>query len=192
VTSAIKVAAACGAGALLVAMLIGGSGSGTTKSVPFAALPIPSDQSRFAVAVVSARSSYKGAANELAAGGIRSVRQQAICNAVINQSASDWVGRITKLTSNGDGKGVVSIKVAEDVRVATWNNAVSDLGDRTLIDPTSSMFKELSTMKAGDLVKFSGRFSSSKTDCVGEQSVTLAGSMTDPAFTMRFTSIRKL
>jgi len=78
------------------------------------------------------------------------------------------------------------------IHVATWNNSLSDIRDHTLIDPTSSMFKELAALKAGDLVKFSGQFSSSNTDCVGEQSVTLQGSMTKPEFTMRFTSIRKL
>jgi aspartyl protease family protein len=152
-------------------------------------LQAPSDQTRFTSAVVSARASYERAPNELAAGGIRSGRQHAICNIVINQSASDWVGKITKLTSNGDGKGVISIALAPNVQVSTWNNSPSDIGDDTLIDPTSSLFKALATMKVGEPVKFSGRFSSSRTDCVGEQSVTLQGSMTDPAFTMRFTSI---
>ncbi|MGY3408429.1 hypothetical protein ACVWZV_004542 [Bradyrhizobium sp. GM5.1] len=128
----------------------------------------------------------------LVAGGIRSTRQQAICHAIINQRASDWVGRIEKLSSNGDGKGVVSVSTTEHIHVTTWNNAFSDIRDRTLIDPTSPMFKESATLKVGDLVKFSGKFSASNTDCVGEQSLSLRGSMTDPAFTMRFTSIRKL
>jgi hypothetical protein len=187
---AIKAAAFCGVSALVVG-LISGSGSGTTKPDPVAAQG-PSDQMRFTSAVVSARTSYKRAPNELAAGGIRSGRQQAICNIVINQSASDRVGKITKLTSNGDGKGVISVSLAPDVQVSTWNNSLSDLGDHTLIDPNSSLFKALATMKVGDWVRFSGRFSSSGTDCVGEQSVTLQGSMTDPAFTMRFTYIKKV
>jgi aspartyl protease family protein len=184
---AIKAAAFCGISALVVGVISGSSGT----SEPVADLQGPSDQTRFTSAVVSARTSYERAPNELAAGGIRSGRQQAICNIVINQSASDWVGKITKLTSNGDGKGVISISLALNVEVSTWNNSFSDLGDRTLIDPTSSLFKALATMKVGDPVKFSGRFSSSSTDCVGEQSVTLQGSMTDPVFTMRFTSITR-
>jgi aspartyl protease family protein len=184
---AIKAAAFCGISALVVGVISGSSGTSETV----ADLQGPSDQTRFTSAVVSARTSYERAPNELAAGGIRSGRQQAICNIVINQSASDWVGKITKLTSNGDGKGVISISLAPNVEVSTWNNSFSDLGDRTLIDPTSSLFKALATMKVGDPVKFSGRFSSSSTDCVGEQSVTLQGSMTDPVFTMRFTSITR-
>ena len=69
---------------------------------------------------------------------------------------------------------------------------MSDMRDRTLIDPELSMFKTLAGMKVGDTVRFSGRFSPSRTDCVAEQSFTLQGSMTDCAFTMRFTHIQKL
>lgn len=188
---AIKVAMICIAGAVIVGA-VSGSGSSSINRVPAEKLPIPSDQARFERAVLSARTSYNSAANELAAGGIRNSRRQAICDAVINQQASDWVGRIETLTSNGDGKGVVSLSMTQYMHVATWNNNLSDIRDQTLIDPTSSMFKELAALKVGDLVKFSGHFSSSNTDCVGEQSVTLRGSMTDPAFTMRFSSIRKI
>jgi hypothetical protein len=189
VNIAIKAAAVCGVSALVIGVI---SGSGGASRPAVAEFKAPSDQARFTTVVVSARASYKSAPNELAAGGIRSARQQAICGIVIDQSASDWVGKVTKLTSNGDGKGVISISLAPNVQVSTWNNGLSDSGDRTLIDPTSSLFKALATMRVGDAVRFSGRFSASKTDCVGEQSVTLQGSMTDPAFTMRFTSIRKL
>lgn len=187
---AIKVAIGCGVVAV-IAGAISGSGTSTARVSPDK-LPVPSDQTRFINAVSSARTSYLKAPNELAAGGVRSTRQQGICNAIVSQQASDWIGRIERLSSNGDGKGVVTVSTTEHIHVGTWNNALSDLGDRTLIDPTSSMFKELATLKVGDLVKFSGRFSTSNTDCIGEQSVTLHGSMTDPAFTIRFTSIRKL
>ncbi|MGY4175788.1 hypothetical protein ACVIHH_001079 [Bradyrhizobium sp. USDA 4518] len=153
---------------------------------------MPSDQAHFVGAVTTARTAYKAAPNELAAGGVRSSRQQTICRAVPDRSASGWVGKISQLTSNGDGKGVISVSVGPDIHLATWNNAMSDIGSNTLIDPSSSMFKTLSTLKRGDIVRFSGRFESSKVDCLGEQSITLAGSMTNPAFTMRFTSISKL
>ena len=188
---AIKAAAFCGVGAVLIG-LISGSGNQAGNTAPVAGFQAPSDQAQFTRAVVSARASYKSASNELAAGGIRSSRQQAICNVVIGQSASDWVGKIATLTSNGDGKGVISISLAPNVEVSTWNNSISDLSDHTLIEPTSSLFKMLGMMKVGDPVKFSGRFFSSSTDCVREKSVTLNGSMTDPSFTMRFTSIKKL
>jgi hypothetical protein len=188
---AVKVAMIVGAAAVMIGM-ISGSDSSSTNRVPAEKLPIPSDQVNFLKAVGTAMTSYKAAANELAAGGIRSVRQQAICNAVINQQASDWVGRVETLSSNGDGKGVVKLSMTPNIHVGTWNNSLSDIAAHTMIEPSSSMFRDIAALKVGDLVKFSGQFSSSKTDCVGEQSVTLNGSMTDPEFTLRFTSMRKL
>src|SRR6478735_4274739 len=184
---AIKAAIGCGVGALLAGMIAGGG-----KSAPPApTVPIPSDQAGFTGAVSAARTAYRSAANELAAGGVRNNRQQAICRVVRDQSASGWIGKISQLTSNGDGKGVRQIEIAPNIHVSTWNNAVSDIGSNTLIDPNSSLFKSLAAMKPGDVVRFSGRFSSSNVDCVRENSVTLAGSMTDPVFTMRFTSVSK-
>jgi hypothetical protein len=185
---AIKAAVACGVGALLIGMVAGGGNS----APPRPSLPVPSDQAGFVRAISTARTAYRAAANKLAAGGARSRRQQAICSALQGQSASGWIGTIAELSSNGDGKGVISIEVAPDVHVATWNNALSDIGSDTLIEPASSLFKRLAAMRRGDIVKFSGNFNSSQVDCVGEQSVTLDGSMTDPVFTMRFTSISKL
>jgi hypothetical protein len=110
---AIKAAAFCGVSALVIGVI---SSSGSTPA-PVAELQGPSDQTRFTSAIISARASYKSAGNELAAGGARNVRQQAICNIVIKQRASGWVGKITKLTSNGDGKGVISIALGADVQV---------------------------------------------------------------------------
>ncbi|MBH5372205.1 hypothetical protein [Bradyrhizobium glycinis] len=185
---AIKLAAGCGIGALLIGMIVGNGKS----APPPPSVPLPYDQVGFVRSVATAKSAYKAANNQLAAGGARSSRKQAICNALQGQSATGWVGKIAQLTSNGDGKGVVSIELAPDVHVATWNNALSDIGARTLIEPTSSLFKSLAGMKRGDLVRFSGSFTSSDVDCVREQSVTLDGSMTDPVFTMRFSSVAKL
>jgi hypothetical protein len=185
---AIKAAIGCGVGALLVGMIAGG---GKSAAPPAPSVPMPSDQAGFTSAVSAARTAYKSAANELAAGGVRNNRQQAICRVVRDQSASGWIGKISQLSSNGDGKGVLQIEIAPNIHVSTWNNAVSDVGSNTLIDPNSSLFKSLAAMKQGDVVRFSGRFSSSNVDCVREKSLTLAGSMTDPVFTMRFTSVSK-
>jgi hypothetical protein len=173
----------------VIAMIAGGGNSAATLPPT---VPMPSDETAFVSAVSGARSAYKSASNELAAGGTRNARQQAICRALRDQAADSWIGKISKLTSNGDGKGVLSIELAPDIQVSTWNNALSDIGSNTLIDPSSSLFKSLSSMKRGDTVRFSGRFTTSNVDCVREKSVSLSGSMTSPEFTMRFTSVTKL
>jgi hypothetical protein len=152
---------------------------------------IPTEEKEFIRAVQDARTAFHQAANELAQGGTRSERKSAICRSLTGLSVSGWVGRIHKLGSNGDGKGVLEISLADDVRAETWNNDLSDISDNTLIDPTSSLFHTLSQMKEGDEVVFSGSFLPSDLDCVREPSVTLEGSMTDPEFVFRFARVEK-
>lgn len=185
----IKAALGCALGFIVVGALVGGGRS----AVPAApSVPLPSDQARFIAAITQARSQFTSAPNELAAGGMRNVRQQTICSALQGQSASGWIGKIAYLSTNGDGKGVITVELAPGLHVSTWNNAISDFSDKTLIDPDTQFFRSLVTMKRGDTVRFSGGFFPSNLDCVGEQSVTIAGSMRSPVFTMRFSSIRKL
>lgn len=186
---AIKAALGCALGFVVVGALVGG---GRSAAPPVPSVPLPSDQTRFIEAVTKARSQFIAATNELAAGGVRNSRQQAVCNALQGNYASGWIAKVADQSTNGDGKGVVTLELAPNLQVSTWNNAVSDFSDKTLIDPDTNLFKSLAAMKKGDTVQFSGGFFSSNLDCVGEQSVTMAGSMKSPVFTMRFSSIRKL
>ena len=186
---AVKAALGCALGFIVVGALVGG---GKSAPPPAPSVPLPSDQARFIEAVTKARSQFIAAANELAAGGLRNSRQQAVCNALHGNYVSGWIAKVADQSTNGDGKGVVTLELAPNLQVSTWNNAVSDFSDKTLIDPESQLFKSLAAMKRGDTVRFSGDFFPSKVDCVREMSVTLAGSMRSPVFTMRFSSIRKL
>lgn len=186
---AIKAALGCALGFIVVGALVGG---GRSTAPPAPSVPLPSDQVRFMAAIKQARSQFTSAPNELAAGGFRNIRQQAICSALNGQSASGWIGKVAYLSTNGDGKGVITLEIEQGLQVSTWNNALSDYSDKTLIDPDTQFFKSLAAMKRGDTVRFSGAFFPSNVDCVAEQSVTLAGSMKSPVFTMRFSSIRKL
>jgi hypothetical protein len=103
----------------------------------------------------------------------------------------DGLGR-SLISPNGDGRGVITLELGPGLHVSTWNNAISDYSDKTLIDPDTQLFKSLAAMKKGDIVRFSGSFFPSNVDCLREQSLTLAGSMKSPVFTMRFASIHKL
>ncbi|TKT70283.1 hypothetical protein YH63_002010 [Afipia massiliensis] len=186
---AIKAALGCALGAVVVGTLVGG---GRSAAPPAPSVPPPSDQARFIAAITQARSQFTSAGNELAAGGIRNARQQAICSALQGHHAGGWIAKISYLSTNGDGRGVITLELASGLHVSTWNNDLSDLFDKTLIDPDTDIFKSLAVMKRGDTVRFSGGFFPSDLDCVKEQSVTLGGSMKSPVFTMRFSSIRKL
>jgi hypothetical protein len=153
---------------------------------------IPPEQAAFIRAVVAAREDYRQAPNELAKGGVRAQRGQKICQALASAEVSGWMGRVVKLGSNSDGKGVLAVEVADEVFVATWNNALSDLAHDTLIAPGSRMFAGLAAMEEGQRVRFSGRFFSDETDCVAQQSLTLSGSMREPEFVFRFSAVSPL
>jgi hypothetical protein len=152
-------------------------------------VPIPANEKEFILAVQQGQAAFRSAPNEMAQGGTRSKRRIAICQSLPQISVSAWVGRIDTLSSNSDGKGVLEISLAPDIRVKTWNNDFSDSASHTLIDPSSSLFGIVSQMRKGDQVVFSGAFFPSDVDCVTETSMSLQGSMTDPEFLFRFLSV---
>lgn len=149
----------------------------------------PAAQVAFIEAVVSSREAFRQAPNELAKGGVRAQRREKICGALNSAAVDGWQGRIVELGSNNEGKGVLAVEIAEDVTLATWNNALSDLSHHTLIDPGSALFAGLAGMTKGQKVLFSGNFFAGDTDCVAEQSMTLSGSMRKPEFVFRFSRV---
>jgi hypothetical protein len=156
--------------------------------------PIPSDEQAFIQAVERGQAAFHAAPNEMAQGGTRAQRRIAICQSlnVPGQGVlvSDWVGQIDKLSSNSDGKGVLYVSLAPNLRVETWNNDFSDSSHHTLIAPSSQLFAVVSQMREGDEVVFSGNFFPSDVDCVEEHSMGLQGSMSEPEFIFRFASVK--
>lgn len=154
--------------------------------------PLPDAEKRLIAAVRAAADSYKGAQNDLAKGATRAVRARAICAAVRPGTVKDWVGKVATLSSNSDGKGVISVEIAPKIHVQTWNNALSDVLHETLIAGDSPVLAQAATLSKGMKVRFSGRFFASDVDCIHEQSMTLSGSMTSPDFVFRFSKIEPL
>lgn len=155
--------------------------------------PMPADQAQFVGVVEKFITSYKGAANDMARGGERVARGKAICDVMRAPAVKDWIGTIDTLSSNNDGRGVLSVQISPNVRVETWNNAVSDAGDRTLIDPASPLFATVSAMKKHQWVRFAGTFfPGDQADCLRESSITQSGAMTEPEFLFRFSGIKAI
>ena len=123
-------------------------------------------------------------------GGIRANRDKSLCAGISFPEVKDWIGTVTNIDSNSDGKGYWRVQIAPGVTVKTWNNAVSDIGSGTLIDPTSPVFKSASLMKLGQIVLFSGEFFPGGEDaCLLESSMTLRGKVESPEFIFKFSSI---
>lgn len=153
---------------------------------------MPNNEKLFIASVSSAIDAYNQAANEMARGAVRSERAKNVCAAVSGSTGGEWTGIVHDLSTNGDGYGVLSVKIAPHIVVRTWNNSFSDIGADTLIKPGTDVHSAAVKLKVGDEVSFSGDFIFSDLDCASEMSPTLAGSMTEPEYVMRFGSIKPL
>ena len=150
----------------------------------------PADERQFVAINTDKAAAFRAAPNDLAKGGTRNERMVELCKLLTSLHVRDWIGAIYQLSSNSEGKGVLAVKISDDVYIKTWNNSFSDISDHTLIDPTSSLFKTLSNLSEGARIKFSGSFLPSETDCIREGSLTLSGSMTEPEFLMQFERVQ--
>jgi peptidoglycan hydrolase-like protein with peptidoglycan-binding domain/uncharacterized protein YecT (DUF1311 family) len=149
-----------------------------------------SKQQRLIDAVEKARQQFQAGTNDLAKGSARPMRAREVCSRLSGYRADDWRGTVSLLDTNGDGKGVLMIDIGNDVKVGTWNNALSDIGDHTLIEPTSTMFMTAMNLQVGQKVRFTGTFVASDVDCIKESSLTLSGSIRSPEYIIRFQSIK--
>jgi hypothetical protein len=155
-------------------------------------LNTPKSQSAFVDIVEGYSSQFPAAKNELQESAMRDERRSSILRALGSDlSVDNWIGTITSLETNTEGKGIVSIKVSPNVVLKTWNNAISDIVHNTLIEKNSSSYNALLNLAAGDIVVFSGSFFSSDEDGIYETSVTISGSMQEPEFLFKFNKIEK-
>lgn len=152
---------------------------------------LPATQRAFVQAITDAREAYRAAPSDLLKGATRQQRRDAICAFFAQNPPTEWwLGTVTKLGAADNGQGVLAVAIADGVTVTTWNNHYSDWKDHTLVPAGSAVFDRLTALAPGDRVWFRAALKKSATDCVREISVTLDGSMTQPAFLGRFRHIR--
>ena len=154
------------------------------------ASPYPSIERQFIEIISKAQKESRNADNDMMRGGIKNVRDKSMCSLFTNLSVENWIGKIKSLDANSDGKGVLEIEIAEDIVIKTWNNALSDTLDNTLLDPSSELFQSLSKMKNGKKVQFSGKFfNGNEGDCIEESSLSLTGKINEPEFIFSFSEV---
>lgn len=196
-----------------------GQSSGDDANSESNAPQLPSDQAAFVKVVEDAVAKGEGAQNDMQKGGILSARNNEICkllanarlapvdtmtlgeakaNALINAMVSEyavgprvsnWIGKISEINSNSDGKGVLYVSISDHIKVETYNNSVSDAPYKTLLDPSSPLFAKVSQMKIGDYVVFSGYFFVDQETCINETSLSLDGKLNDPEFLFKFEQV---
>jgi hypothetical protein len=152
----------------------------------------PDQQKNFVIITQEARKSGADAKNDMQRGGYLNTRGKEICNTLNSLVVKDWTGWVKSVDSNSEGQGVLSIRLARDIHVQTWNNALSDIAGNTLIKPGSKLFQSASSLETGAKVKFSGSFIKDDKHCIEEQSMSLSGKIDDPEFSFRFSSIELL
>ncbi len=155
---------------------------------------MPANEAAFIAQVNQSAKEFREAKNEMAAGGVRAKRKDALCELMKSKQIKNWVGTIKSLSTNSDGRGVLSITIADNITLSTTNNIISDGLNpmETLIDPKSTVFDNASQMAQGHIVSFSGKFAKNSTDCVQETSMTMEGSMKEPEFLFKFDSVNAL
>ncbi len=126
--------------------------------------------------------------NDLRRGRVMKQRDKAICKLHVVR-VQNWTGTIDTLDSNGDGDGVLTVEIAAGVKLGTWNNALSDYEDHTLIKSEKLMDK-LAEMSEGDKVTFSGTFITADDSCIANKGLTKVGKLLDPEFVFRFSDVK--
>lgn len=155
-------------------------------------IEMPANQLAFIAAVQKSREAYSSTNNDIAKATIRTQRKQQICTATNGYTDGYWFGIIDKVTTNGDGLGVISVKIAPHIILKTWNNSLSDIGQNTMIKPGTPIYNLAASLKTGDKVKFTGQFFEDEQDCLSESSLTIDGAMTEPEFIVSFGSLETI
>jgi hypothetical protein len=163
----------------------------TTNVVPVTAQgAMPERQRQFVDIIDNFAARYGQTPNEMAQGALRPQRANAICSLMSRDtSVRAWIGKVKKMSSNNEGKGVLEISISPSASVKTWNNALSDIGDHTLLEPGSPLHTQAVDLRPGQSVEFSGTFLAGNKDCFGESSITQRGSMSEPEWLFRFQTI---
>lgn len=168
--------------------------SSTVSSAVVKAKPaseIPHAETAFIALSDEVRDKFAMAKNELQKSVLRDERKEQLLNMRLTR-VTDWVGTISELDTNNDGKGILTIKLSPILSVGTWNNELSDMGSHTLIEKNTALYNSLLSMSVGQKVIFSGEFFSSDEDAVQEKSMTIDGSLSEPEFLFKFKSIKPM
>lgn len=155
-------------------------------------LQLPEDEMAFISIIRDYQNQFANAKNELQESLYRDERKKELSLLVKQRNVNEWVGTIRKLETNNDGKAILSVEIAPKVFLKTWNNALSDFSENTLIEKSSESYKTLLNLGGGSKIIFSGTFFYSNEDFLREQSLTIKGAMKEPEFLFKFTTIKPI
>jgi hypothetical protein len=147
------------------------------------------DQKEFIRIIKDAIVEIEDAETELGQSVALRKRDEALCAVLDKRVATNWTGKITEVGSNSEGYAHVEIELADGVRIKTWNNAFSDIGDDTLISPSADFFDNLVAMSEDTLVTWTGKFAAGDSFCLKKANLTQTFYGIDPQFIVKFSNI---
>jgi len=140
--------------------------------------------------VCSTKWEYLEQQNDIQRASSVSKRNRGIQEILQNKySFTNWEGAIREIDVVGESGIALTISLKCKVRIKTWNNTISDMGDRTIIDLDSSIGDFLANAYIGDKVKVSGTFIPGTDSHIYESSITERGRMTEPEYIVHFKKI---
>lgn len=146
-------------------------------------------QSEFISIINEFRDGYSSSFNELKINKLLLDRNKKLCD-FFSDDTINWIGVIENISTNMEGKGILSIEVDKNIFIQTWNNAFSDIFDNTLIEVDSPLYNNLLEVNKGDKVQFSGSFIEDKNECFGTQNLTKNKKINKPEFTFVFKKVK--
>ncbi|MCV9960285.1 zinc ribbon domain-containing protein [Pararhizobium sp. BT-229] len=154
---------------------------------------LPEKQRAFLAVIEDYKTRFGAAANELQESALEDERVTSIAKLLgSGLPAENWIGEITSLETNTQGKAAITIRLSPEVSLLTWNNMLGDMAYPTMINVGTPVYKSLINMAVGDKVTVSGSFVVTNERKILEGSMTIAGAMKSPEFLFRFTDVSKM
>ena len=151
--------------------------------------------------VLKAQQESKNADNDMRRENILTLRNKNFCGVMRkNLTVSNWTGWIETINTTKGGRGALSIKIGNNVSVGTLGISLrSQIGDffyDTLIEKGTELYNDVSTLKSGQEVIFSGSFfrgrGEHKDSCLFVNTRGLKSNLSNPNFLFKFTNISVL
>lgn len=153
------------------------------------------DQVKFHAEVATYGSSYFDAGNEMKKSKVYRDLRAFLTGYLKSGAIRNWEGRITDIgTTEGGSKAYVKIEAnfeGKQIVYKTWNNQLSDFSTHSMLSLNSPVYKQVENLAEGDNVVFSGSFLRDSKKGFSESSLSEQGTVTDPEYIIRFTSITK-
>ena len=153
---------------------------------------LPEKQRAFLAMIEDFKKRFGAATNELQESALELERVDSIAKLLgAGLPAQNWIGKITSLETNTQGKAAITVELSPEASLLTWNNMLGDMIYPTMINVGTPVYKSLMNMAVGDKVAVSGSFVVTNERKILEGSMTIAGAMKSPDFLFLFTDVSK-